>query len=375
VEKFESEVLEQISEAVSDDLGKKIIFTISHTTFTSKSEIWQLQGVLENSGKAVEETFYVELQPQNLDEEMRVWIWPDDPELPQLKIVGVRQAADVLLDKFTTNFEATTVSVISYRPTKRAVFRLDSESETLWAKVVPEKDVEKISKQHEKLSANKLPVAALINWSKSGILLYESAAGIPATALTDTSEIEAVVRELSTFLANLQQVELGLPAKKFPSTHLQRYVRIVERFSPGIADLIKPEVSAIEKSFEELAGHRKNMNVHGDLHLDQFFYDRQTQKCTVIDLDNLGTGDIHAEIASLISALWFANILGNSPLSAQWREHLRPIYIDFALHEPLLRTEILASFITRLSTLPLSALPSEDKVAEIIEKVKIQPLH
>lgn len=375
MEKFESEVLEQISEAVSDDLGEKITFTISHTTFTSKSEIWQLQGILEKSGKVVEETFYVELQPQNLGEEMRVWIWPDDPELPQLKILGVKQATDVLLEKFTPNFEATSISVISYRPTKRAVFRLNSESETLWAKVVPEKDVEKISKQHEKLSANKLPVPALINWSKSGILLYESATGIPANTLTDTCEIESVVRGLTKFLADLQQVELGLPAKKFPSTHLHRYVRIVERFAPAIADLIRPEITAIEKSFEELAGQRRVMNVHGDLHLDQLFYDRETQKCTVIDLDNLGTGDIYAEIGSLISALWFAEILGESPLSAQWREHLRPIYTIFELEEGLLRTEILACFITRLSTLPLSALPSADKVAEIMEKVKIQQIH
>jgi aminoglycoside phosphotransferase len=370
VENLELELLAQLSQAVSANLGHQIELEIVDRTFTGKSEIWRMQATTSLTGEVAPEVFYAELNPKDLEAEIKVWIWPDDPFLPHLKLIWLRESLEVLLDKFEIDFEIDSVKVISYRPTKRAVFRLDSKSETIWAKVVPEKDVQRIAMLEEKLRTHQLSTPRLLNWSKSGILIYESAAGVSASKLTGEKAISAVSNGLRSFLFEIQKIDIATPAKVFPSSRLDRYVEIVNRFSPLIAELMKPERDYVEVQLVEHAGSRKIMNIHGDLHLDQIFYDDAQRHCTFIDLDNMGMGDIHAELGNLLSALWFAELLSDSPLLARWRAEITDICGEFVVSEALFNAETLGGFLARLSTLSASNLPSVDKVADLINRLR-----
>lgn len=370
MENLELELLAQLSQAVSANLGHQIELEIVDRTFTGKSEIWRMQATTSLTGEVAPEVFYAELNPNDLEAEIKVWIWPDDPFLPQLKILWLRESLDLLLEKFEIELDLDGVKVISYRPTKRAVFRLDSKSETIWAKVVPEKDVQRIAKLEEKLRTHQISTPRLLNWSKSGILIYESAEGVSANKLTNENEISVVTNGLRSFLFEIQKIDITTPAKVFPSNRLGRYVEIVKRISPPIAELMKQERVYVDRQLSENAGSRKIMNIHGDLHLDQIFYAKSPNKCTFIDLDNMGMGDIHAELGNLLSALWFAELLSDSPLLARWRAEITGICGDFVISDALFNAEILGGFLARLSTLSVSNLPSEEKVADLINRLR-----
>jgi len=253
-----------------------------------------------------------------------VWLYPSDPTLPALRTVTDVASTTAVLGDMGIAWSPTEVAVVSYRPGRRAVIRVDSGAARLFLKVVEPGKAESISERHELFRASGLPVPHPLGWSSDGVIAMSSLPGIEAQSAVERIVDHAAFLDQLEFLCTLLEgVSAVNTARPSLYNRLDWYLeRLTERL-PSDADAARiVEVgAAIANRGEEGYGFDFTpVTIHGDLHLGQLFIDPEapSEIAGMLDIDTAGVGDPADDAGAFYAHLVaLAESHGDTTVSAQ----------------------------------------------------------
>lgn len=256
--------------------------------FELREQDQQLLYVLDTSRLAVvQETGLVLGDPARPD--ARIWLHPADPHLPALAATSFEHAADALLARLGL----TTVAepeFAGYRPGRRAVLRVPTESGPIWLKVVRPSRVERIVRAHAAFAAAGVPGPEVLGWSGEGLIVLENAGGM--SALESFADAAALLDEVDRLRGLLRRVRLEVPVRGV-SERLDWYAGTAAHLL-GSAEVARRIRADVPRSAADAV-------VHGDLHIGQLFLDSSGAISAVIDVDTAGLGDPAEDSAAFLS--------------------------------------------------------------------------
>ncbi|GGD45799.1 hypothetical protein GCM10010915_28890 [Microbacterium faecale] len=234
-----------------------------------------------------------------LDGVARIWTHPADPHLPALAPVAFGGAVSVLLERIGIRAVGAP-EIIAYRPGRRAVVRVPTESGRVWLKVVLPSRIERIVDTHRALLEQGIPTPRVRGWAPDGIIVLDDAHGIAATDVA--WDPRGLLDEVDRLREHLAAVPLTRAAKTGIPERLAWYERQARVVLRGHADRVARIGHACERGFATDPGPART--IHGDLHIGQLFLtgsDRAPRVSDVIDVDTAGIGDPAEDAAAFLS--------------------------------------------------------------------------
>ncbi len=224
-----------------------------------------------------------------------VWLYPSDPALPALRTVTDIPSTRRVLGQLGIPAIPTAVDVVSYRPGRRAVVRVDSASQRLFLKVVEPGKAESISERHELFRSSGLPVPRLLGWSSDGVVGMTGLPGIEAQSAVGLIRNHAAFLDQLEFLCTLLEAVPAVNTARASLFHrLDWYVdRLSERLPDDADRIAEVGVEISTKGRDGFDFEFTPVTIHGDLHLGQLFVDAAvpSEIAGILDIDTAGVGD------------------------------------------------------------------------------------
>ncbi|MGM1028916.1 MAG: phosphotransferase family protein [Actinomycetota bacterium] len=270
---------------------------------------------VDTSGKRVEtETGLVLGDPER--PQARIWLHPADPRLPALAPASFPDAAATLMARMGVAIDRQP-ELLVYRPGKRAMFRMRAGERDTYLKVVRPDASASIVQLQESLRAGGVPVPAITGWSELGIVLTETADGVPLTSRLDELDPERLLDSIEALRERMGGVDTGRHARASLASrtawYRSRLHAAVERATADGVDgsAVLAALTTLERGIDDAdasalsVGDAERRTVHGDLHVGQLFVDEDdaSRIAGVIDIDTAGLGDPADDEAALIGHL------------------------------------------------------------------------
>ncbi len=278
---------------------------------------------VDTSGKRVEaETGFVLGDPERPD--ARIWLHPADPRLPALAPASFPAAAATLMGRLGVSIDRPP-ELLVYRPGKRAMFRMRAGERETYLKIVRPAASGSIVELQESLRAGGVPVPHITGWSELGIVLTETAAGVPLASRLAELEPERLLDSIDALRERIAAVDTGRAARASLGLRHEWYLA---RIDAALARAEQPRAAAADPAAapsaalgEHLAAvtgivtgadasalvvdEAKRRTIHGDLHVGQLFVDPGDASAiaSVIDIDTAGLGDPADDEAALVGHL------------------------------------------------------------------------
>jgi aminoglycoside phosphotransferase len=229
------------------------------------------------------------------DHVVAVWLYPSDPALPALRTVTDVASTAAVLHELGIASRPNVVEVVSYRPGRRAVVRVDADDQRLFLKVVEPGKAESISERHELFRASGLPVPRLLGWSGDGVIAMSGLPGIEAQyAVARIGDHSAFLDQLEFLCSLLEVVPAVNTARSSLFNRLDWYIERLSEHLPDDASRVAGVGEAIAaKGAEGRDFEFTPVTIHGDLHLGQLFVDSEvpSEIAGILDIDTAGVGD------------------------------------------------------------------------------------
>lgn len=232
-----------------------------------------------------------------VDLEVGVWRWPFDPLLRGLdQAVRPSGAARML-----TGLEVSgplRVTVVAYRPTERAVLRLESADRTVYLKLVRPDRLDLLVRQHRLLREADLPVPQVLATDAEGGWMAMNEMSGPTARERIKSGTATWMRPdaLRGVVERLRSVDgSALPAVRTRLADAPIHGAILATVVPDLADRLESLGSAMEAEVRDVA--REPTVVHGDLHEGQLVVDDSGSISGLLDVDGVGLGDPIDDVA------------------------------------------------------------------------------
>lgn len=271
---------------------------------------------VDTSGRRVEaETGLVLGDPEH--PEARIWLHPADPRLPALAPASFPEAAATLMGRLGVSIDRRP-ELLVYRPGKRAMFRMRAGDRETYLKIVRPESSAAIVRLQEALREGGVPVPHITGWSELGIVLTETAAGVPLTSRLHELDPERLLDSIDALRERMGAVDVGRDARHSLALrqdwYLTRLRAAIARCADGRgaaagdalalvaaleARLAEPDASALAVPDDA------RRTVHGDLHVGQLFVDRADASAVsgLIDIDTAGLGDPADDEAAFLGHL------------------------------------------------------------------------
>lgn len=235
--------------------------------------------------------------------ELGVWRWPFDPRLPGLEHAVVPRTCARMLNGLVA--EPVRLDVVVYRPTQRAVVRLDdADGRTLYLKVLRPRDVEPLVTRHRVLGEAGLPVPPVVHADTTlGLVVLGAIDGPTARDRYLTDGPWPSVDDHLDVIAAIGRADLGhQPARPGRLTDALGHATMIERVLPDQAERLARITDAVR---DALTRPRLVPCVHGDLYESQLITAPDSGRIVgVIDLDDAGPGDPLDDRATVLAHLW-----------------------------------------------------------------------
>jgi aminoglycoside phosphotransferase (APT) family kinase protein len=236
-----------------------------------------------------------------------VWLYPRDPVLPALHDLTDVVTARRVLAGIGIAIQPTSIDVVSYRPGRRAVLRINTVRGSIYAKVVEPAKAESIAERHELYRANGLPVPKLFGWSADGVVAMSELPGVDAQSVVGRIQNQgAFLDQLEFLCALLAGVPAFNTARRSLLDRLDWYVTRLSEHVPGEEERISYIAAAIRRCGAEGRDFAHTpVTIHGDLHLGQLFVDANDPSSIsgMLDIDTAGTGDPADDAAAFYAHL------------------------------------------------------------------------
>ena len=242
----------------------------------------------------------------NDGEHVAVWLYPRDPRLPALAVAVFPDAAAVLVERLGLEADDVSVMLLTYRPGKRAVVRLDaSQADThtrIFVKIVRPATAETLHALHVSWLDHGVPVPRAVAWSSDGLVALESLPGAEAmkciSALTSADLLVDAVEALCSRIASVPSTRA---ARASLITRLRWYEQRVGEMPGADARAARHLRREIAARYAAAPAPARLVTIHGDLHLSQLFVDPESpaEITGVLDIDTAGWGDPADDAAAL----------------------------------------------------------------------------
>lgn len=249
-------------------------------------------------------TIYVNTSPTAVTDEHTVeltdaaggrltaWVYPQDPSLPSLPAVSYPEAAGVVLSKFGIAADGASLRMESYRPGKRAVLRVDTATDSWFAKVVHPSLASTIHDLHERFLHAGVPVPRSLGFSDAGLVLLGALPGVPAIDVFERIDRPRFARGLDELTQHIASVPVTIGARESLARRVEWYAERMEETSPVFARQTARLARVVHERYTATPVPRP-VTIHGDLHLGQIFVDEQDPSTItgILDIDTAGLGD------------------------------------------------------------------------------------
>lgn len=256
-----------------------------------------------------------------------VWRYPFDPMLPGLASAVTNTSVAALLG---TTVERVQLQVVSFRPCRRAVVRVQrSDGDDLYLKVVEPPEVAGLLARHAALRAVGLPVPEIES--------VDADAGLVVSRALPGRDLRAVLAEgrsplptpamIAMMVDQFAGADLMAHAPVMPlATSAPRHGAMLRLVMPAASDRIDAALAAIASD----PLHPAHTIVHGDLHDAQLRIDERGAIVGVLDVDGAGPGDPLDDLARLCGHVLAVSVVGDgttNPVAsdsvAKYAERLR----------------------------------------------------
>lgn len=236
------------------------------------------------------------------------WLWPEDPWLPGLH--SSTALIDPSLGLGLPDPEMLHPMPLSYRPTRRAVLRLDAhgrEDPAAWLKVVRPAREQELVRRHLSLWEAGVPVPQPLAASDDGAVLLAHVPGHPASKREHGDPAASVQAEhLLALLDRLPSSVMDLTRRPSWTERVLDYARSAAASLPGSAEEVGAHAQAIDaarRTCEEAA----LVPGHGDFHAGNIMVgprllDPSLGPITgLLDLDSVGPGRLDDDLACYLA--------------------------------------------------------------------------
>ena len=256
-----------------------------------------------------------------------VWRYPFDPMLPGLASAVTNTSVAALLG---TTVERVQLQVVSFRPCRRAVVRVQrSDGDDLYLKVVEPPEVAGLLARHAALRAVGLPVPEIESVdADAGLVVSRALPGRDLRAvLAEGRSPLPTPAEIARMVDQFAGADLMAHAPVMPlATSAPRHGAMLRLVMPAASDRIDAALAAIASDPLDPA----HTIVHGDLHDAQLRIDERGVIVGVLDVDGAGPGDPLDDLARLCGHVLAVSVVGDgttNPVAsdsvAKYAERLR----------------------------------------------------
>ena len=281
------------------------------------------------------------MRDERTGDEIAVWLYPRDPALPGLPTAVFPDAATLLLRRIGVEVDAVSLTLVAYRPGKRAVVCAQWPGAAVYLKVVPPSQVADLHARYATWRRAGLPVPETLGWSDSGIVAFASLGGRMASAAiadlaTDDGDALLVnIEQLCEQIAEVTPTSRRAP----PCLHRLRWYEERLKGMLGESNAHVRQVETLDATCRGIeatlaaAPAATSVTIHGDLHLGQLFIDPtdRSRISGVLDIDTAGRGDPADDAAALHAHLIVSSLMhqqrGDAAVATQcdalatrWRE-------------------------------------------------------
>lgn len=328
---------------IAAQLGHSLVeWRATHSEPARRGDLLGFDGELESAdGHRQSQTIFVEtesaeeprdnvlvLEDPRKGSRIAVWVYPYDPSLPALASTVFSESASLVLARLGIEVTAPQLSVLAYRPGKRAVVRVDGGTERVYLKVVRPGRAAAIVDRHSALLAAGIEVPRVIGWSKDGLIALTELVGVEAQKIPLALDEGFLgrVRELS---AQLATARIDAPARESLADRLSWYQdRLIDRM-PEQKRRFRTLTDDIRQLLSEGRANEVSLvTIHGDLHAGQIFVhtppDAQSQVISgLLDIDTAGLGDPADDAAAFYAHLLVLAQHNDDAHRADAAEHIR----------------------------------------------------
>lgn len=279
---------------------------------------------VDTSGRKVEsETGFVLGDPER--PEARIWLHPADPRLPALAPASFPDAATTLMGRLGVHLDRRP-ELLVYRPGKRAMFRMRAGERDTYLKIVRPSASASIVHLQESLRAGGVPVPHITGWSELGIVVTETAEGVPLTSRLAELDPERLLDSIESLRAAIGAVDTGREARASLASRQDWYLErtgaaMLRAVSRGAdASAVSGPLAAVTRMVVStdasalIVDDDVRRTVHGDLHVGQLFVAEHDASAIsgVIDIDTCGRGDPADDEAALMGHLVASIVLARA---------------------------------------------------------------
>lgn len=240
---------------------------------------------------------------------IRLWRFPNDPYLHGLALVAVKPALLTLLKKLDSRFDILDVKNVTYRPGKRAVFRIATNFGVFFVKVTTKSNVNRIL-EVQKVIQTKVKTAELIGIANEDVLIFKEYQG--DDFLTSDVDMEKLVSGILQFQRTLEKIPTEIEAKRKVILNYEWYVSLLRSHLDSEALAIVEKSLNVEPNFPE-SGEKRF--IHGDFHLGQLKFEQSD--FGVLDFDNAGLGHLAEDQATLLATCFFGFVINQNNSAGQ----------------------------------------------------------
>lgn len=232
------------------------------------------------------------------------WLWPRDPWLPGLRSSRLLLDPRSELGLGLPDAQDLLPRAVSYRPTRRAVIRLDrrpvhrepgSPDTTAWLKIVRPDRESALIERHLMAWRAGVPVPRPLAATGDGAVLLSHLDGDPASDPRTTPGVALEAEHLLALLARLPQSAMELPRRLSWTDRVLDYARAAAAAAPQAADRVQELAERIDRA-RRTGDDGPLVPGHGDFHAGNLMLGGRMLDPTLgpitglLDLDSMGPG-------------------------------------------------------------------------------------
>jgi hypothetical protein len=251
-------------------------------------------------------------------EEVAVWRFPSDPVLSSLEPALDSDVLRELLGELELYPRKVDVTPIVYRPTYRAVLRMELREDKLvfdrangrlhvrngerevYLKILPSEYAAEVADVHHVLGSHLTVPACFPGWADRGLLALE---GLPGLTLREFIQRRdgspPPAEELIAVLDTIDGVVATEDRVRSMRRRVRSHARLLQTILPDAAD----RVTRLSDELRRLPSERPAV-IHGDFYDAQILVDDDGSITGLLDLDGIGWGDPADDLATMLGRIW-----------------------------------------------------------------------
>lgn len=230
-----------------------------------------------------------------------VWRYPNDPALPGLPQAVVPGALRWLVAAASAPIDARQVQVISLDPMRRAVVRVGSVGQAVYVKVLPPDRLDEVVSIHRIVAEHHVTCPRVLAVDHVlGLMVLSEHPGVTVADYLPHEQLLPHPTDVWALLSQLSHTAIGraTPSPTLAAS-LRRSHRLVTSMVPSLTGRVTDLVGRLDR--HDTPGPRTV--IHGDLHDRQLLVDPTTGRMGLVDLDDVGVGDLSDDLGRLLAHL------------------------------------------------------------------------